>query len=38
MFRFIKKVLVVKMAFFSCSVSNINPLKCVSMNKQECKI
>ena len=24
------------MTFFSCSILNINPLKCVSMNNQEC--
>ena len=23
---------------FSCNLSNVNPLKCVSMNNQECKI
>ena len=33
MFRFIKKVFVVAMAFYSC-----NALKRVSMNNQECKI
>ena len=26
------------MLFFSCSVLNVNPLKCASMNNQECKI
>ena len=26
------------MTFFSCSVLNLNPLKCVSMNNQECEI
>ena len=26
------------MTFFNCNVLNINPLKCVSMNNQECKI
>ena len=31
MFRFIKKVFVVPMSFFSC-----NALKCVSMTNQEC--
>ena len=25
------------MTFFSCSILNINPLKCVSMNNQECR-
>ena len=24
--------------FFSCNVLNVNPLKCVSMNNQKCKI
>ena len=33
MFKFIKKVFVVAMSFFSC-----NLLKCVSMNNQECKV
>ena len=23
--------------FFDCNLSNVNPLKCVSMNNQECK-
>ena len=38
MFKFIKKVLVVEMTFFGCNVLNVNSLKCVSMNNQECKI
>ena len=38
MFRFIKKVLVVAMKFFGSNVLNVNPLKCVLMNNQECKI
>ena len=38
MFRFIKKIFVVSMSFFSCNVLNVNPLKCVSMNSQECQI
>ena len=33
MFRFIKKVFIVSMSFFSC-----NELKCVSMHNQECKV
>ena len=33
MFRFIKKVFVLTMSFFSC-----NALKCVSMNNKECKV
>ena len=31
-----KKVLVVAMKFFVCNVLKVNPLKCVSMNNQEC--
>ena len=33
MFRYIKKVFVAAMSFFSC-----NALECVSMNNQECKV
>ena len=33
MFRFIEKVFVVAMSFFSC-----NTLKCISMNNQERKV
>ena len=36
MFRCNKKVLVVAMKFFVCNVLKVNPLKCVSMNSQEC--
>ena len=28
----------VAMKFFGCNVLNVNPLKCVSMNNQECKL
>ena len=38
MFRFIKKVSVVVMTFFRGNLSNVNPLKCASMNNQESKI
>ena len=38
MFGSIKKVFVVAMTFFGCSLLNVNPLKCVSMSNQECKI
>ena len=24
--------------FFGCSLSNVNPLKCISLNNQECKV
>ena len=26
------------MMFFGCNLSSINPLKCISMNNQECKV
>ena len=37
MFRFIKRIFVSTM-FFGCNLSCVNPLKCVSMNNQECKV
>ena len=37
MFAFIKRVLVVIMAFFYFNPSDLNSLECVSMNNQECK-
>ena len=38
MFRFIKKVFVVAMTFFSFNVLSVNFLECVSMKNQECKV
>ena len=35
---FIKKVFVVAITFFNVNPSNVNSLKCVSMNNRECKI
>ena len=37
MLGFIKKRFFTPMVF-NCNVLNVNPLKCVSMNNQECKI
>ena len=37
MFEFIKKVFVSSLMFFG-SLSNVNPLECVSMKNQECKV
>ena len=37
MFRFIKQIFVSAM-FFGGSLSSVNPLECVSINNQECKI
>ena len=38
MSRFIKQIFFSAMIFFSCNLSNVNPLKCVSMSNQECKV
>ena len=37
MLRFVKKVFVVAMTFFSFDPLNLNSLECISMNNQECK-
>ena len=36
--RYIKKCFFTAITFFSSNVLNVNSLKCVSMNNQECKI
>ena len=38
MFGFIKKYFFTTITFFSYNTLNLNSLKCVSMNNQECKI
>ena len=38
MFGLIKKTFISAITFFSSNVLNVNPLECVSMNNQECKI
>ena len=43
MFRFVKQIFASTMMFFGCNISGVNslnavPLKCVSMNNQECKV
>ena len=38
MFGFIKKVFVVAMTFLGWNVLNTNPLKCISMNNQNCRV
>ena len=38
MFRFVKRIFVLAIMFFGCNLSSINPLKCVSINNQECKV
>ena len=37
MFKFIKKIFISTMMLFN-SQSNVNPLKWISMNNQECKV
>ena len=38
MLRFVKQIFVSAIMFFICNLSNVNPLKCVSMSNQECKV
>ena len=38
MFRFVKRIFVSTMMFFSCNLSSISPLEFVSMNNQGCKV
>ena len=38
MFRFAKQIFASALVLFSCNVLNVSPLKCVSINNQECKI
>ena len=35
--KFIKNCFSTAMNFFSCNILNVNSLKCVSMNNQQCK-
>ena len=37
MFKFIKQIIISTMMFFG-TLSSVNPLKCVSINNQECKV
>ena len=38
MFGLVKRIFVSTMVFFGCNLSSVNPLECVSMNNQECKV
>ena len=38
MFGFVKRIFVSTMMFFGCNLSSVNPLECVSINNQECKV
>ena len=38
MFRFVKRIFVSTIMFSGCNLLSINPLECVSMNNQECKV
>ena len=37
MFIFVKQIVISTMMFFN-NILNVNPLECVSMNNQECKV
>ena len=37
MFRFLKQIFISTMTFFG-SLSNVNPLECISVKNQECKV
>ena len=37
MFKFIKQIFISTMIFFG-NLSNVNPLECISMKNQECKV
>ena len=37
MFKFIKKIFITIITFFS-SLLNVNPLECIAMKNQECKV
>ena len=38
MFRFMKRIFVSAMMFFDCNLSKVNPLECILLNNQECKV
>ena len=38
MLGFVKRIFVSTMMLFGCNLSSVNPLECVSMNNQECKV
>ena len=38
MFGFVKHIFISAMMFFGCNLPNVNSLKCISMNNQECKV
>ena len=38
MFRFVKQIFVSAIMVFACNLLSVNPLKCVSINNQECKV
>ena len=38
MFGIVQRIFASAMMFFSCNLSSVNPLKCISVNNQECKV
>ena len=37
MFKFVKQRFILAMMFFSCNLSGVNSLSCISIKNQECK-
>ena len=37
MFGFVKQIFISAMLLFGCNVPNVNLLRCISINNQECK-
>ena len=38
MFGFVKRIFLSAMMFFGCNLLSVNPLECISINNQECKV
>ena len=38
MFGFVRQIFVSAMMFLDCNLSRVNPLECVSMKNQKCKV
>ena len=38
MFEFVKQIFISAMMFLSCNLLSVNPLKCIPINNQKCKV
>ena len=38
MFKFLKQTFILAMMFFSCNLTSVNSLSCISMKNQACKV